>query len=516
MGQDLEQLDHALALVDDYDGPGAQHGAGRGERFVIQLYRPGFLGGEDRRGGAAGDDGLQPLARLEPAAAFLEQVAEGHAEGQLVDSGLVHRAADAEKLGAGAFAVADGGVPVPAVAYYRGHGGEGLHVVYHGGAAEQALYRREGRLQARLALEPFQGFQQGGLLAADIGPGAAVGEDLEIETGAEDVPADKAFRPRGGYGLVQELGLGGELAADVDIGVAGPDGVGGYGHPLYQGVRVLQYQLPVLESSGLTLVRVADQVARPLGVLGDEGPFEPAREASAAAAAQVGLLDLVDNFRRLEAERLLERLIAAGREIGLYFHDIIFEEYVFHRLVRQPAVPQLFQQGVELSFVQLLEIFLVDLHHGGRAAGAQAFHGGEGEQPVLRRFPFLDRELGAEPPEQALGPGHMAGDIAADLQVVFSHGLQVEHRIKSSYGFDARIGQTEEQGQGVHPFLRHVAGLFLHFLQERDEGGVPARVFRADLFGPGLEFFSEFERHYLSSSPPIMFIWPKVETMSAI
>src|SRR5262249_19575464 len=49
-----------------------------------------------------------------------------------------------------------------------------------------------------------------------------------------------------------------------------------------------------------------------LGVLGDEAPLHPGEEAGAAAAAQVRLLDLVDDLGGLHAQRLLDRGVAAA------------------------------------------------------------------------------------------------------------------------------------------------------------------------------------------------------------
>ena len=97
-------------------------------------------------------------------------------------------------------------------------------------------------------------------------------------------------------GGLQALGLAEELAADIDVGGVCAHGEAGDERALYQFVRVVAHDLPVLARAGLALVRVDHQEMR-LGtdLLGHEGPFEAGGEAGAAAPAQAGGLDLVDD-----------------------------------------------------------------------------------------------------------------------------------------------------------------------------------------------------------------------------
>ena len=58
----------------------------------------------------------------------------------------------------------------------------------------------------------------------------------------------------------------------------------------------MPHDLPVLAGAGLRLVGVDDEVVRPaVRLLGHERPFQPGREAGAAAPAQARLLHLVDD-----------------------------------------------------------------------------------------------------------------------------------------------------------------------------------------------------------------------------
>src|SRR6185312_13077845 len=64
---------------------------------------------------------------------------------------------------------------------------------------------------------------------------------------------------------------------------------------LDQFVRIVAQDVAVLAGAGLALVGVDDEIARPLALLRHERPFEPGREAGAAAAAQPGFLAFVDD-----------------------------------------------------------------------------------------------------------------------------------------------------------------------------------------------------------------------------
>src|SRR2546430_14041645 len=90
------------------------------------------------------------------------------------------------------------------------------------------------------------------------------------------------------------------LAADVDEAERRADGARGDEHALDERVRVALEQVAVLERARLALVGVDDEVDGAGVGLRDEGPLHPRREAGAAEAAQVRLLDLVGDRRRLQ------------------------------------------------------------------------------------------------------------------------------------------------------------------------------------------------------------------------
>src|SRR5918995_5042510 len=81
-------------------------------------------------------------------------------------------------------------------------------------------------------------------------------------------------------------------------------------------MRVLLHQLAVLERPGLGLVGVADEVLVHLP-LGDEGHLLAHREPGAAAAADLGGQDLLQDLLRLHLHGLAQHLVAAALLVDL-------------------------------------------------------------------------------------------------------------------------------------------------------------------------------------------------------
>src|SRR6266850_1282388 len=107
------------------------------------------------------------------------------------------------------------------------------------------------------------------------------------------------------------------LAADVDEALRAADRARCDQHALDQRVRVAFEQVPVLESTGLAFVGIDDEVDRTRMGLGDERPLRSRREAGAAQAAEVGLLHLLGDGRRVHLSRLVPGRIAATGPIGI-------------------------------------------------------------------------------------------------------------------------------------------------------------------------------------------------------
>src|SRR5206468_11050734 len=104
-------------------------------------------------------------------------------------------ARDAEELRPRALLRADATEPVGAAEHDVRQAGERLDVVDDRRAAEEAVDGRERRLDARVGALPLERLDEPRLLAADVGPCPAVDPDVEVEAGAEDVPAEEPAAP---------------------------------------------------------------------------------------------------------------------------------------------------------------------------------------------------------------------------------------------------------------------------------------------------------------------------------
>ena len=258
---------------------------------------------------------LRPVERA--AGQPVDQSAGRDAELDLVVAGPLHVAGDRDDLGAGRLLGAEALEPVGARGDDVRHVGERLDVVDQGRPVVEALDGREGRLQPRVAALALERVEQSGLLAADVGAGAAVDDQLHLLAGAEHVLAEEA----GLVGLldrrVEDVALQVVLAADVDEAAVGPGGAGGDDDPLDQLVRVLLHQLAVLEGARLGLVGVAAEVLVHVAA-GQEGGLLAHREAGAAAAPQAGVLELLQDLLGGHLlVGLLDRLVAAELAVGV-------------------------------------------------------------------------------------------------------------------------------------------------------------------------------------------------------
>jgi len=131
--------------------------------------------------------------------------------------------------------------------------------------------------------------------------------------------------------LFEDLGLEVVLAADEDVRFADAARVAGDGDALEHQVGVKVHQQAVFEGTRLGLVGVDGEVALTAVLflagfvdldLGEEGPLEAAGEASAAASAEGGFLDLVGDRVGLHPERFAEADIAAGVDVFVVGNDV--------------------------------------------------------------------------------------------------------------------------------------------------------------------------------------------------
>ena len=187
-----------------------------------------------------------------------------------------------------------------------------LDVVDHGGAGVETGDGRERRAQPGLAAAALERVEQSRLLAADVGARAGVDGDVEVVPGVEDVLADEAGGVRLLDGLLHAADDVQDLAAHVDERVPGLDRERTDDDAFDQQVRVGQHERDVLAGAGLGLVGVHHEVAGLLPERRQEAPLHARREARAAAAAQAGVLDLVDDLGRAHGDGLRQRVVSPG------------------------------------------------------------------------------------------------------------------------------------------------------------------------------------------------------------
>ena len=165
-------------VVGDDDRARAEHRARLGHR----LERVGQveLGlGQHRGRGAARKPRLDLAAVGRAAREALDDLAGRDPELDLVVAGALDAARDRDDLRPGRLLGPEVLEPLGAVVDDVGDVGEGLDVVDQRRAAVEALDRGERGLQARVAALALERVEQRRLLAADVGAGAAVDDELD-------------------------------------------------------------------------------------------------------------------------------------------------------------------------------------------------------------------------------------------------------------------------------------------------------------------------------------------------
>src|SRR5439155_201041 len=310
-------LHHAGILVHDDHTARPQHGADPGQRVEIHGHVD-FARSQHRAGGAARDDALQFLAAGNAAAYFLDHPAQRETHRQLVDARPVDVAAQAEQARPAVLGRAELGIRLRAHEENRRDVRERLDVVDDRRAAVEADHGREGRLDARIAAQALERIEQRRLLAALVGAGAGVGREVEIETRAQDVlpevPALIGFLD-GAIDDVEQVAI---FTADVHIALVRPNREAANDDPLDHLVRVILHQGAVLAGAGFALVGVAHDILGLGDVLRHEAPLHAGIESRAAASAQAGVLDFVnDSFARFQL--FLSRSMSASSFSGVRF-----------------------------------------------------------------------------------------------------------------------------------------------------------------------------------------------------
>jgi len=160
-----------------------------------------------------------------------------------------------------------------------------------------------------LAAVALDAGHEGGLLAADKRAGAETQLDVEGEAGAEYIVAEETVLTGLLDGDLESVDGDWVLGADIDVALVCADGVTGDRHGLEDHVGVALKDAAVHERARVALVGVAADVLYRRRS-GRELPLEAGREAGAAASAEAGLRDDIDDlFRRHLCEDAAEGLV---------------------------------------------------------------------------------------------------------------------------------------------------------------------------------------------------------------
>src|SRR5262249_4894861 len=137
--------------------------------------------------------------------------------------------------------------PFGALAKNQGDVAEGLDVVHRRRAVVEADHRGKWRLVARLRAFALERFEQSRLFTGFVRARAAMDVDVALETGPENVLAEKSSL----IGLLERLFENPldveELAANVDIGHFGADGIAGDRASFDQQMRIPLHEQVILE-----------------------------------------------------------------------------------------------------------------------------------------------------------------------------------------------------------------------------------------------------------------------------
>ncbi len=110
----------------------------------------------------------------------------------------------------------------------------------------------------------------------------------------------------------------------------------------------------------------------------------------------------------------------------------------------------LLHQRIHLLQRQILVELRPNHHHRSRAAGAEAFDGFEGELAIGCGLAFFDAEFLFQVLHDVVRTQQPARAGVADLDEAFSHGFEVEHRVKRGHFVHLNGFDVEQRGHVVH------------------------------------------------------------------
>ena len=313
---------------------------------------------------------------------------------------------------------------------------------------------RERRPDARRAALAFERLDQRRLLAADIGSGADVDRDVEIEAGvAQDVSAQQMLLTPPLQHRLQRLEQVAVFAAQINQAAPRTDHPCRDRHALEHGIGLPAQQHVVLEGARLAFVGVAHHHALGAGRLAAQFPLQAGREACAAAAAQVAEFDLGQHrFAAAPTGCGQRNTGAAGgglgqQHVGAANLVVDFEPCrrpAGHRHAGENQRGHLRHAGGVHARDDLV---VVDQQRRALAAQTGARGALHSDQPVGAQPARHDAQAPAQVGHQRLAAEHAVGDVVAEQHAVGTHRLGVQEAVETGHAFDLGKAPAEPGGQ---------------------------------------------------------------------
>ena len=315
-------IDHAVVFVHDHHAAGAHDGADLRQALVIDR-RIEHIDGNAAAGRSAGLHGFDAAAGHGALADVVDEALQRGTQRHLHQTGVLNLAHQRKDLGSRTLLAAGLGKPCGAASDDGSNVVPGFDVVDVGRLAVQTLLRGIRRARTRTACAAFEGCDKSCLLAANKGSRALHQLNVEVEAAVQNIHSQQPVLARLFNGPVEPAYRQRILGAHINNSISRAHHICADHHAFQQRMRIALNLVAVHVSAGIAFIGVADDVLRVGLGLGQEIPLIAGEEARAAAPAQPGGLDLLDDSICAAVDQhLVERLVAAHRNVLLNVRGI--------------------------------------------------------------------------------------------------------------------------------------------------------------------------------------------------
>ena len=301
-------------VVEHHDAAVADQTPFRRERFVIERRVEQRIR-EVRSQRSADLHRAERASRKCPAAEIVDRFAQRDSERFFHQAAVLDVARELDGQRAARLAHAEILVILGALVENDRHRGQRDDVVDHGRLAEQALDGRQRRLGTDLAALAFQAFEQRSFLAANVGARAQANIQIELFAAARDVLAQVALFVGDGDGALHRLERVRIFRAQIDVAAGGAHRESRDGHALDEHERIAFHDHAVGVGAAVAFVRVADDVFLVGSGLQNRLPLDAGGETRAAAPAQSGVGDFVDERFGRHRQRALQAFVTVAAHV---------------------------------------------------------------------------------------------------------------------------------------------------------------------------------------------------------